>query len=234
MLIVYHYGFVYSLYFCLQALNNIRCEFETDDGRLAIVTPDRYEEVYDILENHFIPDEPLCTSFGTPWDKAFKSVVDENLQQNLSVCMISKDTDEMMGIRLIGTMKRTDPPLEKTDDPISALFEFMGHKDKEVDIFNHLGVDEGIHFFTLGVHRKYRQRGLASRLLLAAVALSKELGFKGIKGEGTSNFSQRIYEKAGFETLATLPYDTYLTPAGHPIREKSGVHTCTKVYALKL
>jgi hypothetical protein len=39
----------------------------------------------------------------------------------------------------------------------------------------------------------------------------KELGLSPvcIKGEGTSNYSQRIFEKFDFETIHTMKYDEY-------------------------
>ena len=43
----------------LQALDKVKVEYEVVNGKLAIITPDRYEETYDILANDFIPYEPL-------------------------------------------------------------------------------------------------------------------------------------------------------------------------------
>ncbi|KAL4225902.1 hypothetical protein ACF0H5_013890 [Mactra antiquata] len=218
------------------ALDKVKSEFEVENGRLAIITPDRYAETYDIMGNHFTPDEPLCRSFGVVWDKEFERATCENLKSNVSICMISKDTNEIMGIRVIGTMKISDPPMDLSEfnyEPLRSLFTFLTHKDKEVRFFEQFGVDEAIHFFTLGVNKKYRRMGLGGKLLAAAVAMSRELGFKVIKGEGTSNFSQRIYEKQGFETLYTLPYDSYMYN-GRPVIDGTGEHTQTKIYGLRL
>jgi hypothetical protein len=45
----------------------------------------------------------------------------------------------------------------------------------------------------------------------AGLMFCKEIGFDTvcIKGEGTSNYSQRIYEKFNFETIHTFKYDEY-------------------------
>ena len=75
--------------------------------------------------------------------------------------------------------------------------------------------------------------GLGNRLLAASVGMCQELRFKAIKGEGTSNFSQKVAEKQGFEILATMPYDSYYHN-GRPIREGTGEHTMTKIYGMKL
>ena len=72
----------------LQALDKVKVEYEIVNGKLAIITPDRYEEAYDILANDFIPYEPLSQAFGlTNWDERFKKMVLEDLRKNLSVCM---------------------------------------------------------------------------------------------------------------------------------------------------
>lgn len=219
-----------------EALDKVKAQFELDNGRLAIITPDRYEETYDIMGNHFVPDEPLSRAFGVTWHDDFETLTHDQLVQNLSICMIDKDTREIMGVRLIGLMKKSDPHNYFSNikyEPLRSLYEFLTHKDKEINFFERYGVDEAVHFFTLGVHKKYRRMGLGGRLLAAAVAMSRELGFKAIKGEGTSNFSQRIYEKQGFETLLEMPYDNYFYK-GKPIRDGTGEHTMTKIYGLKL
>jgi len=150
--------------------------------------------------------------------------------------MVAKDTGQMMGLRLISFMRRSDPAEDFSDlqyEPLRELFRFLTSKREEVDFFNHYGVDEAFHFYTLGVHKNFRRQGLGSRLLAAAVALGKELGLQGIQGEGTSNFSQRIYEKEKFEILATMPYDQH-EYKGRKLIEGTGEHTMTKVYGLKL
>ncbi|XP_052780929.1 uncharacterized protein LOC128217667 [Mya arenaria] len=218
------------------ALNRIKAPYESEKGRLEIVTPDRYDEVYEILGNHFTPDEPLCRSYGVVWHPEFEKITYENLKDNCSVCMISKETDQMMGVRLIGFTRRSDPPADfsKMDyEPLRELFTFLHSKNKEVDFFNRYDVDEALHFYTLGVHKNYRRMGLGSKLLGAAVELGREIGFKAIKGEGTSNFSQRIYEKEKFDLILTMPYDEY-TYKGRKIIDGTGEHTMTKVYGKTL
>lgn len=217
-------------------MENVKGKFEMENSRLAIITPDLYDETYDIMGNDFTPDEPLCGSFGVKWHEDFKQSTLQNLVQNVSICMISKDTEKIMGIRIIGIMRKTDPPADFSKmgyEPLRGLFTFLTHKDNEVDFFTRYEVDEAIHFFTLGVNKNYRRMGLGTRLLAAAVDLSRELGFKAIKGEGTSNFSQRIYEKQGFETLLKMPYDSY-SYKGQPIINGTGVHTMTKVYGRRI
>ena len=219
-----------------QALHKVKAEYEIVDGKLAIITPDRYEEAYAILAKDFIPYEPLAQAFGlTNWDECFKKMALEDLKKNLSVCMTSTDNGEIMGILITGVMNKTDPVMDQCyqEHPLMSIITFLNHKNKEVNFFERYAVDEAVHMFTLGVKKNYRRMGLGGRLLAASVAMCQELGFKAIEVEGTSNFSQKILEKRGFEILARMPYDSYCHN-GRPIREGTGEHTMTKIYGMKL
>ena len=201
-------------------------------GHLEIITEDRYNDVIKIMANDFVPDEPLSVAFGVVWSPDFEKLVLANLKENVSVMAVSDDTNEIMGIRVCGVRKKTDSTSNDgmEDEPLRSLFEFLDHKSAEIDFFNKYGVNEQFHFLSLAVNANYRRRGLGNILLGTCAALANELGFKAIKGEGTSNFSQRIYEKQGFETVFVLPYDQYKYK-GKYLSEGTGIHTCTKIYA---
>lgn len=189
------------------------------------------------MENHFTNDEPLCRAFQVSWSSEFEKRVRSILKENISICMIRKATDEMMGIVLTCSVRKSDPhfnPLQTNDAKLRALRQFFCHKDQEWNFCRRYEIDEAVHLHTLCVHQNYRRRGLGSNLLRATVVMAKELQFKGIKADGTSSFSQRIFEKTGFETLFVMPYESYITPSGKAIQEGSGEHTATKVYGLKL
>ena len=188
------------------------------------------------MANHFVPNEPLCQTFGVTWNKDPEKLTLEALKKNVSICMISQDTEEIMGVRITSIMRKTDSPEDLSDmenEPLRSLLTFLTHRDKEVDFFERYEVDKAIHFFTLTVNQKYRCNGVGGRLIAVSVAMSRELGFKVIKGECTSNFSQRIFEKQGFVIVLEMPYASYFYN-GRPIIEGTGEHTMTKVYALKI
>jgi len=219
-----------------EALDRIKGKFETENGKLAIITPDLYDQAFDILVNHFFPDAPLSKAFGVTWSKVLEKAVLEDLKTNISICMISKDTEEIMGITVSGIIRKTDPPLDSSNiecERLKSLLTFMTHKDDEINFFECYNVDEAVHFFTLGVKRKYRRMGLGDRLLAAAVAMSRELGFKAVKSEATSIYSQRIFEKQGFDIVLTMPYDSYYYN-GRPLIDLTGEHTMTKIYGLRI
>ena len=187
------------------------------------------------MANHFMPDETICGAFGVVWNPFSEKKILSVLKHNLSIMAVSDDTNEVMGIRTCRVIKQSDKSdlSDVTYENVKAMWTFLGHKDEEIDLFSRVGVSEMFHFVTLGVHKKYRRRGLGSILLGAGIALAKEVGFKAIRGEGTSSFSQRIYDKHGFETVIEIPYNQYRYQDGY-LGERTGEHTSTKIYLLLL
>ena len=54
-----------------KALEGGKDECEMDNGTLAIITPDQYDEACNIMANYFLPDNSLCKSFGVTWNELF-------------------------------------------------------------------------------------------------------------------------------------------------------------------
>ena len=67
----------------------------------------------------------------------------------------------------------------------------------------------------------------------AAMAFAKALGFKGVTVEGTSNFSQKIFEKLGFETVLWQVYSDYKYKQRY-LSERTREHTSMKRYFILL
>ena len=219
----------------MQAFDKIKTEFPVPGGHLELIPEARYNDVMDIMANHFMPDETICGAFGVVWNPFSEQKILSVLKQNLSIMAVSDDTNEMMGIRTCRIAKKSDETdfSHVTYENVKDMWTFLCHKDGEMDLFNRFSMEEMFHFVALAVHQKYRRRGLGFILLSAGVALAKQLGFKAVKGEGTSNFSQRIYEKRGFETILEIPYSQYKYKDGY-LGECTGEHSSTKIYLLLL
>ena len=204
-------------------------------GHLELITENRYGDAMYIMENHFLEGQPLCGAFGVKWSKSFERLSLTALKDNLSVMSVSNKTNEVMGILINSVLKQTDSndSVDIEDESLKALYEFLAHKDDEIDLFNSFGLGELFEGFLLGVNTNYRRLGVGTALAGTSLALAKELGFKAIKADGTSNFSQHIFEKFGAEAIAVLPYDKYKYKDKY-ISESAGAHTCTKILLLKL
>ena len=182
-----------------------------------------------------MPDEAICQAFGVVWNPFSEKKILSLLKENLSIMAVSDDTNEVMGIRTCRVAKETDKSdfSDVTYENVRDLWTFLTHKDAELDLYNRFNISEMFHFVNLAVHKKFRQRGLGSILLGTAVALAKELGFKAIKGEGTSEVSQRIYEKHEFKLVCEMRYDQYKYKDTYLI-ERTGKNKSTNIYVLLL
>ena len=124
-----------------------------DNGTLAIITPDQYDEACNIMANYFFPDNPLCKSFGVTWNEPLNEVTLAILKMNLSVCMMTRDTKEIMGVRITGVKTKSDPPENfcPEEEPLKALLTLTTLQEKEVNVFERYEVDEVVDFLALAV-----------------------------------------------------------------------------------
>ncbi|XP_052782420.1 arylalkylamine N-acetyltransferase 1-like [Mya arenaria] len=217
-----------------KTLDTIRESLDTKEFRFEIITPEKYEEAYDVMGNNFVPDEPISKSIGVVWDEDFEKLTYMNLIDNISLAAISRETNEMMGVRISGFWRKSDGLTDlswmKEGGGTKNLFTFITHREAELDFFNRYNVEEAFHFFCLSVRENYRHHHVGEHLLQGATEFAKALGFPAVKGEGP--YSQRIYEHSGFQIAMTLPYDTYFVN-GRAIAEGTGDIKMTKVYVKK-
>lgn len=160
------------------------------------------------------------------------------LKLNLSIMFIDEESEEAIAFRITNITR----PITQLDiDAIRAepmklkLIQFIRHCVSMADVFRHYGTNEAIHFLGLVVAEKYRRRGLGTRIFRAAIDMTRHLGIHPlyITGEGTSNYSKKIYEDAGFEVLYEKSYRTWEIDGTFPI-QNTGQHKSMKVYGLRV
>ena len=133
----------------------------------------------------------------------------------MSLVLIADATDEVIACRVTNMTEKSRKVLEKMKtmktEQIKILIDLINHLKSLCNTLSHYDVENAVHFFALGVHKDYRRRGIGGKVMSAAVELVKQLdlGPVVVTGEGTSTYSQRIYEKLGFETNAEVIYDEY-------------------------
>ena len=155
------------------------------------------------------------------------------LKWNISIMVVADDTNEIIGVFLCDVSKKGHGMdlNSLSDDNMRALFTF--EKQKDFDANDTVGLSVLFHLGNLAVHRKYRRQGLGFILFDTAVRLAKELGFKAISGEGSSNYSQKLFEKVGFEPVLELPFVQYKYK-GVRLSERTGEHTSFKIYLMPI
>jgi RimJ/RimL family protein N-acetyltransferase len=82
---------------------------------------------------------------------------------------------------------------------------------------------------------KYRQRGCGTKIVNAAIDSVRnfEIDPVYIKVEGSSNFSKKIFERAGMEILHEKNFDDWEVEGRKPF-QNTGIHKSLKNYGLKL
>ena len=128
----------------------------------------------------------------------------------MTLALISDTTGEIICARInhIGNKKEKFEKKDMGSEGLKKIVGLIDSLNELCNVFERYNIEECFHFFALGVHKEYRKRGIGTKMMKAAVALVKnmQLGPVVIKGEGSSNYSQRIYEKLGFDTLAEIFY----------------------------
>jgi GNAT superfamily N-acetyltransferase len=236
---------------CLfQALAHVLRDTPQAEGvRLQIITADRFQDVFTHLSNNFILDEPINRAVGLEWHPDVEKFFVSALQQGLSIMATDETSGAILGVRIseierdprAGKMVASAVASNHDDDDEEEVFttsydkfqivlDFINHENEVAgDIFQRYDVDEICHFVALSVDGKARGKGLGKTLLSVAVDFAKEIGCKLLKGEGSSQFSQKIYSRLGFDTLATVNYDDYKVD-GKIVLQDTGMHTSSKIY----
>ena len=182
---------------------------------------------------HFVPDETINRSLHIPWDEEVVAVFTESLQQNLSLALVSTNTGEIVGGRIMIVANKNDEhdTAKYKSEPLRKMMDITYHFGTLCDMFQHYGVDEMFHFFGLGVHKDYRQKGIGTILQKAGIEFVRNLGMGSvvIRGEASAIYSQKIYEKLGFELLAVIVFSEYKVN-GEIVVKNTGIHKDYRLY----
>lgn len=200
---------------------------------MVLIKEQHYEKAMKLYKEQFIPREPLCRAVNLQWCEIIEHYMLDVFRKHLSLMFIDEKTGEPVAFRTISLISRDDddnvePPIPL---PIQDLLQYIKHCDEQANFFDHFGVDDAFRFIALVVSQEYTRRGLATRILHAAVDMIRNLGFEQvvIKGEGSSNYSKRIYEKEGFKTLYEDVYATWEVDGRRPLLN-TGEHKTIKIY----
>ncbi|XP_060602547.1 uncharacterized protein LOC132755670 [Ruditapes philippinarum] len=220
-----------------KAFEKTRGQFDIPGVKLVLVTEEYYEKTLELCRDYFVPDEPINKAVGLEYNDEMRSFWLQFLKLHLSLLFIDEESGEPIGFRTTNISCRD----EKLDlcsiksNPLREVLSFIAHCENESRFFDHYETDEAFNFLGLVVAEKYKRRGFATKLFRAALEMIRNLGFDEVyvKGGGTSNFSKKIYEREGFETLYEKFYDSYEVNGNFPI-QNTGEHKSMKVYGLKV
>ena len=108
------------------------------------------------------------------------------------------------------------------------ILEFLEGVSTSVNLFEKYSVSKYVEFFILTTSSTKRCPGLGTELAIKALERAKAKGFSLCVTEATSFYSQKIFTRMGFQTLAEIKFEDY-KPNGEIIFHKHGVHESVKL-----
>ena len=187
------------------------------------------------IKKFYVPDEPMGKSLNLEWDEDMESLVLANLKHNISVALVSSDSGDIIAGQVVtigSKYNRFDK--SKYHYELGMAFDVpTNHFDSIHNIYDHYKVDEIVHLWQLAVKTEYRQKGIGTKVISAVKEFVRHFGIGPVvlRVEGSSNYSQRIFEKLGFSLLAKVFYSEY-TEHGKVIFANTGEHQSLKLYGL--
>lgn len=219
----------------IKAFEKAKEEANFTEGRLVLVTEEYYPTALKFVEENFIRQEPIEKALGQPWNDEVKEFYMDFLTSNLAI-MLLDNVEDVIAIRF-ATIGLADQHVD--DDSIKTpqhkmLMQFYHMGERKADFFGRFGTKECIQFFGLGTNDKYRHLHVATRLFECAVNMMRYLGVDPIyiKGEGSNQYSQKVYEHEGFELLHEEPYADWEVNGERPLAN-TGDHHSLRYYGLK-
>ena len=156
------------------------------------------------------------------------------LEDNMSIGLVSKATGELFGFRIMSVTNKDENEVDTSEvssEKFKLIEDFLNHLAGLNNVFEHYDVEDVVHFFGIGVHRDWRGKGVGSKLMKAAMTFVANLGVGPVvvTGEGSSNYSKRIFEKFGFDILAEVAFADYKVN-GEVVFQNLGEHKCERLY----
>ena len=191
-----------------------------------LVTPEQYKEALDLFNDFFLPYNPVQRAVGcTAQNDLYDQENLNYLKQGLSWCAVDERTGKMVGVRVT----RCSETITELPDTVPTFDEYLecgwsNGWSKEWSAINILASSvmdvkkilttyqesKMLRLSGLCVHSDYRKLGIATELVKRTLDHGKKVGFTFAGVVCGNAYSQRIFEKQGFEKVKEVCYATYV------------------------
>eukprot|EP00116_Pleurobrachia_bachei_P008869 sb/3469131/ len=204
---------------------------------------DRVQEINDLMNNHFFPEEPFCILMGitNPPHTAFHfSITEPCARSGVSVMATDTHTGEIVGVHLGNVYKREYSLLERFKNWIwewiiwamYLIFATPGIRYGELVLlpliseytgyipsryFNIFNCDKILSDTFLCVSSTARGAKLGERLLAESEAVAKAAGCTHTVAVATGVFSQKVFHKLGYTMEQETPYSDIRLESGEQL-----------------
>ncbi|KAF5302793.1 hypothetical protein FQA39_LY01973 [Lamprigera yunnana] len=213
------------------------------DFEYGPIPPCKYDEVLHHLRYNF-PDEPLNMSVGLCKHGVKCEILEHHdlmtLKDGLSLMAVDAKTGNIAGVALNGISRRgeVEEGLKEVDasdhTEYRLIFGLLHNVNHDLKLFETYKVDQIFELRILSVASNYRGRGLAKELFMRSEIIAEEYGFKVIKVDATSLFTQKICENFGLKAVKSVVYKDFKDEKGKLLYNTKSPHDYYKVMLKEL
>ena len=158
-----------------------------------------------------------------------RMVCEKAVAEKLSWVAIS-EMDRVVGFCISEPMSTAPLYRDFNLDPkFSPLFALLEELDNRYLITTSADAVEIFHLYMLGVLPAYSGNGIGRALLKGSLNFAREKGFTSAVAEATGEASQGLCKSLGFETKASVAYDSFVFGGKRPFKNITEPRCCTLV-----
>lgn len=190
---------------------------------------DRIEDALDYMLTYFVVDEPCCRSLNVSEDPVvcqdFRNIWKIIMKQCLSTVALVENAEggkpEIAGLNVLGVEIKDDErkvdnykiksPL--TERIIATIMKLC----KDAKIYEYYDTDRYMYAFGLSVHPSYRGHALGGHILNTRLQIGKEYKIPVTSTAFTSEISQKLAARCGFEVRLEKDYKQIVDNEGKEI-----------------
>lgn len=187
---------------------------------------DLYEEALDHMITYFVADEPCCTSLKGTEDPVFlqdfRHIWRIIMSQGICVAALAENRDSgkqeiaglnMTAVEIKGDKRKVDN--YKLKSPLAEkLITTVVELCKEAKVYEYYNTDRYMYAFGLSVHPSYRGHRLGAHILNARLKIGQEYKIPVTSTAFTSEISQKLAARCGYEVRFERDYDKILDEDG--------------------
>lgn len=198
---------------------------------IRIAQPEETEEISNFLfENFFMtsPNRQLCYCDDPVSASNIKTFVREYIGEcilyGLSLS-VRDSSGHLAGVR-INKLENKGERDSKKDDPEFAetlIRTILYSLNDGVDVYSMYNTEKVLILVMMSVAPKYGRSGLAKKMVDVSLDLGKVAGAGAAKVEAVNTYAARALAKAGFETLKTLDFATFVFKGDTPLARETSM-----------
>ncbi|XP_019879663.1 uncharacterized protein LOC109607629 [Aethina tumida] len=180
------------------------------------ISDDQMDDVIEIMCNKFTKDEALCKYLKLTEDPAaveeFAKVWRKYAKQRLGLICLTKNENgetEIVGVNMTARNYKGEQPdySQIKTEKIKFVMAWLDYIYQRVDIYEKFNIDDHLTALGLYVDPKFRGDGVGVEILKTRRELCKAVGIKATFTLFTSNRSQAVARKAGFQDVVNVTFE---------------------------